>query len=55
MVAGLVMGLVQSLPIERVFQIGLACSVSAVMNAGPGLAEPETFAKAFPQIVVEKV
>jgi len=55
MVAGLVMGLVQSLPIERVFHIGLACSVSAVMNAGPGLAEPETFAKAFQQITVEKV
>jgi len=55
MVAGLAMGLVQSLPIERVFQIGLAFSVSAVMNKGPGLAEPETFAKAFPQIKVEKL
>lgn len=55
MVAGMVMGLVESLPIERVFQIGLAFSVSAVMNRGPGLAEPETFARAFPMIKVEKM
>ena len=55
MVAGTVMGLVESLPIERVFQIGLAFSVSAVMNRGPGLAEPETFARAFPMIKVEKL
>ena len=55
MVAGMVMGLAESLPIERVFQIGLAFSVSAVMNDGPGLTEPETFAKAFPMIKVEKI
>jgi 1-phosphofructokinase family hexose kinase len=55
MVAGLVMGIVQNLPLERVFHIGLACSVSAVMNSGPGLAEPESFAKAFPEIKVEAV
>jgi fructose-1-phosphate kinase PfkB-like protein len=53
MVAGLVMGLVQGLPLERVFRIGLAFSLSAVMNAGPGLAEPETFASAFPMVSVE--
>jgi fructose-1-phosphate kinase PfkB-like protein len=55
MVAGLVMGIVQRLPLERVFHIGLACSVSAVMNPGPGLAEPEGFAKAFPQIKIESI
>jgi 1-phosphofructokinase family hexose kinase len=55
MVAGLVMGLVQGLPLERVFRIGLASSVSAVLNDGPGLAEPETFAKAFPQVKVELI
>jgi 1-phosphofructokinase family hexose kinase len=55
MVAGLVMGLVQSLALERVFHIGLASSVSAVMNRGPGLAEPESFARVFPQIKVEKI
>jgi 1-phosphofructokinase len=55
MVAGLVMGVVQGLPLERVFRIGLASSVSAVMNEGPGLAEPESFAKAFPQVKVELI
>jgi 1-phosphofructokinase family hexose kinase len=55
MVAGLAMGLVQSLPLERVFHIGLAFSVSAVMNRGPGLTEPETFASVFPEITVEPV
>jgi fructose-1-phosphate kinase PfkB-like protein len=55
MVAGLVMGTVQGLSVEHVFHIGLACSVSAIMNKGPGLAEPETFARAFPMISVERV
>ncbi|MHB8896697.1 MAG: 1-phosphofructokinase family hexose kinase [Candidatus Geothermincolia bacterium] len=55
MVAGLVMGVVQALPLERAFHIGLAASVSAVMNKGPGLAEPDTFARAFPMIAVERV
>lgn len=55
MVAGLVMGILQGLPLERVFRIGLASSVSAIMNNGPGLAEPESFAKAFPQVKVELV
>jgi len=55
MVAGMVMGLVESLSLERVFQIGLAFSVSAVMNKGPQLTEPETFARAFPMIKVEKI
>lgn len=55
MVAGMVMGFVQSLPLERVFQIGLGFSVSAVMNQGPGLTEPDSFARVFPQIKVERV
>lgn len=55
MVAGLLIGMVQDLPIERTFHIGLACSVSAVMNEGPGLAEPETFAAAFPRVKIEKL
>lgn len=55
MVAGLVMGIIQSLALERVFQIGLACSVAAVMNQGPGLAEPETFAKASALVRVENL
>lgn len=55
MVAGLVTGIVQELPLERVFQRGLAFSLSAVMNPGPGLTEPETFAKAFPQVKVEEI
>lgn len=55
MVAGFVMGFVQSLPLERSFRMGLACGVSAVMNRGPGLVEPETFASAFKQIQVEIV
>jgi 1-phosphofructokinase family hexose kinase len=53
MVAGLAMGLVQGLGLERVFHMGLACGVSAVMNKGPGLADPEYYARAFPQIVIE--
>ncbi len=55
MVAGLVMGIVQSLPLERVFKTGLACSVAAVMNQGPGLAEPQTFAKASTLVRVENL
>jgi 1-phosphofructokinase family hexose kinase len=55
MVAGLVTGIVQELPLDRVFQRGLAFSLSAVMNTGPGLTEPDTFAKAFPQVNVEEI
>ncbi len=55
MVAGLVTGIMQELPLERVFQRGLAFSLSAVMNPGPGLTEPDTFAKAIPQVKVEEI
>ncbi len=55
MVAGLVMGMVQSLSLERMFRMGLASSVSAVMNKGPGLCEPETFAVALKQVKVVTV
>lgn len=55
MVAGMVMGMVQGQTLERMFRTGLACGVSAVINEGPGLAEPETFTKAFPQVTVEKI
>ena len=55
MVAGLVTGIVQELPPERLFQRGLAFSLSAVMNTGPGLTEPDTFAKAFPLVKVEEI
>jgi 1-phosphofructokinase family hexose kinase len=55
MVAGLVMGIVQNLPLERVFHMGLACSVAAVLNEGPALADPEIFAQVFPKITIERV
>jgi 1-phosphofructokinase family hexose kinase len=55
MVAGLAMGIVQSLGLERTFHMGLACSVSAVMNMGPGLADKGSYEKAYPQIKIERV
>ena len=55
MVAGLVTGIVQELPPERVFQRGLAFSLAAVINTGPGLTEPDAFTKAFPQVMVEEI
>lgn len=55
MVAGLVMGIMDSLPLEGVFKTGLACGVSAVMNRGPGLADPETFAEAGSLVRVERI
>jgi len=55
MVAGLVMGIVEAQPLERLFRTGLACGVSAVINHGPGLAEPESFETAFSQVKVEKI
>jgi 1-phosphofructokinase family hexose kinase len=55
MVAGLLMGIVQNRPLEEIFQMGLACGVSAVMNAGPGLCEPETYEKAYPQIEITRI
>jgi 1-phosphofructokinase family hexose kinase len=55
MVAGLVTGIVQELALDRVFQRGLAFSLAAVINSGPGLTEPDTFAKAFPQVTVEEI
>jgi 1-phosphofructokinase family hexose kinase len=55
MVAGLVLGIVQYQSIDMIFKIGLACGVSAVMNAGPKLAAPATYEKAFKQIRVVKL
>ncbi len=55
MVAGMVIGIVQGLPLERTFHMGLAASVAAVMNHGPGLTNPENFATAFPQVKVKTI
>ena len=55
MVAGMVMGLTRSLPIEDVFHMGLACSVATVMNRGPGLTTQETYYRAFPQIGIQRL
>ncbi|MBU4241086.1 MAG: 1-phosphofructokinase family hexose kinase [Actinobacteria bacterium] len=55
MVAGMVMGLTRSLPMEEVFHMGLACSVATVINTGPGLTTRETYAEAFPQIGIEQI
>jgi 1-phosphofructokinase family hexose kinase len=55
MVAGMVSGLVQEKPLEEIFRLGLACSVSAIMNRGPGLAEPETLEDALQAVAVEKL
>lgn len=49
MVAGLVMGLIESQPVEQVFRMGLACGLSAVINPGPDLCEPETYSRALEQ------
>jgi len=54
-VAGLLIGIVQSRPLEEVFHTGLACGVSAVMNPGPGLCEPDTYKEAYPKIEVQKI
>src|SRR5450830_538752 len=55
MVAGLLMGIVQSKPLEEMFRMGLACGVSAVMNPGPGLCEPGTYKEAYPEVEVQEV
>ena len=55
MVAGLLIGIVQSKPLEEIFRMGLACGVSAVMNPGPGLCEPATYKEAYPKIEVQKI
>jgi len=55
MVAGLLMGIVQSRPLEEVFRMGLACGVSAVMNPGPGLCEPGTYKEAYPEVEVQEI
>jgi 1-phosphofructokinase family hexose kinase len=55
MVAGLIMGIVQDKPLEELFKIGLACGLSAVMNEGPGLCEPETFNEALSLIKIERI
>jgi len=55
MVAGMVMGLTRSLPIVDVFHMGLACSVAAVMNTGPGLTTKETYDRAFSQIGIQRI
>jgi 1-phosphofructokinase family hexose kinase len=55
MVAGLVTGIMQEMPLEKMFQRGLAFSLSAVMNTGPGLTEPDTFAKALSLVEVEEI
>jgi len=55
MVAGLLIGIVQSRPLEEVFHTGLACGVSAVMNPGPGLCEPGTYKEVYPKIEVLKI
>lgn len=55
MVAGLVAGLAESLSLEGVFEKGLAFSVAAVMNEGPGLTDPATYREAARAIAVETV
>lgn len=55
MVAGLVAGLAESLELERTFEKGLAFSVAAVMNEGPGLVDPSTYREALPSIAVERL
>ena len=55
MVAGMIMGIVEDKPLEELFKIGLACGLSAVLNEGPGLCEPETFNEALSQIEIERI
>lgn len=55
MVAGLVMGIMQSMPLERMFEVGLSCGVSAVMNHGPELCALGTFDQALARVKIEKV
>jgi 1-phosphofructokinase family hexose kinase len=55
MVAGILIGIVQSRPLEEVFQTGLACGVSAVMNPGPGLCEPATYKNALQKVQVRNI
>lgn len=55
MVAGLLIGIARSNPLEEMFRTGLACGVSAVVNPGPGLCEPETYKEVYPKIQVQKI
>lgn len=55
MVAGLVLGIARYQPVEMVFRMGLAFGLSAVMNHGPGLTEPETYEKAFQLVKAERI
>lgn len=52
MVAGLLMGLSRSLPLQEAFRMGLACGVSAVLNPGPVLCTPATYAEALKRVKV---
>ncbi|MBN1288537.1 MAG: 1-phosphofructokinase [Actinobacteria bacterium] len=54
MVAGFAVGLTRSESVEETFRTALAYSVSAVMNSGPWLTEPETYRKAYPLVRVER-
>lgn len=55
MVAGLVAGITRGLPVDKAFHEGLAFSLSAVMNEGPGLTEPKTYGEAYSLVRIDKV
>lgn len=55
MVAGFVMGLTQMKTVEETFHTALACSVSAVLNSGPWLSEPESYKRACSMVEVKRI
>lgn len=55
MVAGFVIGLTEMKTIEDTFHTALACSVSAVLNPGPWLSEPESYEKAYSMVEVKRI
>ena len=55
MVAGLVLGMTRGETPEQTLRMGLAYSLSAVMNSGPGLTQPAIHERAYELVRVERM
>lgn len=55
MVAGLMLGISRDEPVETIFRTGLAFGLAAVLNPGPGLAEPALYDRAVKLVRVERM
>ncbi len=55
MLAGLITAMIQGKSTQEILFMGLAYGVSAVLNTGPGLCEPKTYAKARQMVKVRRL